>query len=186
MLILDRLRRWRQARPHTIGSGVEIETSARFNYPARIALGNYVYIGPECLLDGKGTLTIGAGTILGPRVVVWTYSHRFDQEEMLPYDPVDEHRQVTIGRGVWIGLGAIVMPGTTIEDGAVVAMGSVVRGRVEAGELVGGNPAQVIGRRASGVVERLVAEEAFFLKRHGSRKARRALREHAAEREVSS
>jgi acetyltransferase-like isoleucine patch superfamily enzyme len=185
MLVLDLLRRWRQARPRELGAGVEIDTTARFQFPDRIALGDHVYIGPDCLLDGKGGLAIGEGTILAPRVVIWTSSHRYDQVEMLPYDLVDEHRRVTIGRGVWIGLGAMVVPGAEIEDGAVIAMGSVVTGRVAKGQIVGGNPAREIGRRPAEVVDRLVSERAYVLRRHADRRTRQAQRAQAARPEAA-
>ena len=55
-----------------------------------------------------------------------------------------------IERDVWIGAGAVVLGGSHIGHGAVVAAGAVVRGIVEAETIVGGIPARVIGRRESG------------------------------------
>jgi maltose O-acetyltransferase len=49
---------------------------------------------------------------------------------------------VRIGSDVWIGGGAIILPGLTIGDGAVIGAGSVVTRDVGAGQTVTGNPAR--------------------------------------------
>jgi maltose O-acetyltransferase len=152
---------------------VEIDPTVRFVAAERIVLGDYVYIGPECTLEGKGGLDVGDGTVLAPRVTVLTSSHEYQQEQLLPYHLADDYRPVTVGRGVWIGWGAMLVPGVSIGDGAVVAMGAVVTQSVTAGQVVGGNPAREIGRRPLDVVERLVREEAYFLKRYWGQDRRR-------------
>ena len=55
-------------------------------------------------------------------------------------------RPVHIGKNVWIGAGASVMPGVTVGDNAVIAGGAVVIKDVEPDTVVGGNPAKVIKR----------------------------------------
>lgn len=173
MLNFDLIRRWRQKRPHTMGRHVSIDATVEFVHPENIVLGEYVYIGPGCMLEGKGRLAIDDGTVLAPRVTIFTSSHQYAQEDLLPYHLVDEYREVRVGRGVWLGWGAMIVPGVTIGDGAVVAMGAVVTRAVEAGQVVGGNPAREIGRRPEGVVDRLVREEAYFLKQYWGQPRRR-------------
>ena len=56
-------------------------------------------------------------------------------------------KPVNIGADVWIGANAIVLPGVTIGDGAIVAAGSVVTTNVEAYSIVGGIPAKEIKNR---------------------------------------
>lgn len=51
-------------------------------------------------------------------------------------------KPVIIGNHVWIGIGAIILRGSKIADGAVIAAGSVVMGKVKAGTLAIGNPAR--------------------------------------------
>jgi len=163
MWLLRILRSWRQKRPQKTGLGCVIDPTAVFHSPNDIALGDYVHIGAHCNLNGGGGLTIGDGTIFAPRVVVLTSTHQYMQENLLPYHGVYEYRQVTIGRGVWIGWGALLVPGITIGDGAVIAMGAVVTRDVGKGQVVGGNPAREIKQRPVEIIDRLVKEKAYYM-----------------------
>jgi len=55
---------------------------------------------------------------------------------------IERARSVLIGKDVWIGGGAIILPGVTIGDGAIVGAGSVVTKSVAPGDIVVGNPAR--------------------------------------------
>ena len=87
-------------------------------------------------------IEIGDDLQMAPAVQLYTATH--------PLDPA--HRAaglemaypIRIGSNVWIGGGAIVLPGVTIGEGAVIGAGSVVRSDVPASTLVVGNPARVI------------------------------------------
>lgn len=163
MRLLNALRTRLQKRPDTIGQGCIIDPTAVFHTPAGISLGDYVRIGPQCILHGEGELRVGEGTILGPRVIILTSTHQYQQENYLPYHAVNDYRPVKIGRGVWIGWGALLVPGISIDDGAVVASGAVVTKDVEKGQVVGGNPAKEINRRPTELVDRLVSEKKYYL-----------------------
>lgn len=165
-MLLDWLHRMRQRLPATRGRRCAIHPTARFLEPDNISLGDFVLIGPRCLLEGKGGIEIGDGTSLAPQVTILSSSHQWDNPSLLPYHEVDEHRRVEVGRGVWIGFGAMLAPGVRLDDGAVVAMGAVVTRSVAKGQVVGGNPARVIAARDPELVERLVAERAYFRRRH--------------------
>ncbi len=56
-------------------------------------------------------------------------------------------KPIKISAAAWGGTGAIVLPGVTIGEGAVVAAGAVVTKDVEPWTIVGGNPAKLIGKR---------------------------------------
>jgi virginiamycin A acetyltransferase len=72
-----------------------------------------------------------------------------DWAEALPLDqyPFPAGRDTVIGNDVWIGYGALIMPGVTIGDGAIVSSGSVVRNDVPPYSIVAGNPATVVRPR---------------------------------------
>ena len=54
---------------------------------------------------------------------------------------------IKIGNDVWLGTGSKILAGVTIEDGAVIAAGAIVKSDVKANQIVGGIPAKVIGER---------------------------------------
>jgi len=99
-----------------------------------------VYINANCTILDSARVEIGDDTMIGPGAQILCAQHHKDpvkraagQEIALP---------VTIGRNVWIGAGAIVMPGVTIGDAAIVAAGAVVTRDVAAGLTVAGVPAR--------------------------------------------
>jgi maltose O-acetyltransferase len=111
------------------------------DYGRNIELGEKVYFNFNCVLLDVCRIRIGAYSLLGPGVQVVTPLH--------PMDPQLRRRQeygrpVDIGSDVWIGGGAIVLPGVRIGDGAVIGAGSVVTRDVPAGMFAAGNPCRVI------------------------------------------
>ena len=124
-----------------------------------LKLGKYIFIGGGCSLHCEGGLEIGDYCRLGHDVMVITSNHNYKSETMLPYDHVDYLEKVTIGKAVWIGARAVICPGVKIEDGAVIAAGSVVTKSVPKCAIVGGNPAKTIGQRDVEVFDKLIAED---------------------------
>ena len=103
-----------------------------------VAIDNHVYVGTSVYIDGRGGLTIGAGTRIAPGAKLIAFNHS------LHADQPDTMRGITIGRDVWIGANCVILDGVTIGDGAVVAAGAVVRQNVPPATLVGGVPAREI------------------------------------------
>ena len=85
-------------------------------------------------------VTIGDGTQIGPAVQIYAADHPRDPERRK--SGLELGRPVHIGRNVWIGGGAIVLPGVVIGDDAVIGAGSVVTKDVPPGVTVRGNPAR--------------------------------------------
>ncbi len=146
------------------GKNVQIIDESDIHYKENIKLGNNVYIGREASIWGIGGVTIGDNTILGPRVTIHSSNHRYENAEMLPYDNVSYLQEVQIGRNVWIGDSAMLCPGCEIGDGAVVAMGAVVSGKVPKCAVVAGNPAKVVKMRDEERYERLDRAGQYYLK----------------------
>ena len=137
----------RRRRFGSIGKYSVVPLSGVFGDPNYIHIGDYVYIGPEPYIWGRGGIMIEDYSILGPRVSIHSITHRYEDAELLPYDDMSYIRPVHIGPYVWIGGHVCIVPGVTIEEGAVVAMGAVVTKDVPKCAVVGGNPAQVIKYR---------------------------------------
>jgi acetyltransferase-like isoleucine patch superfamily enzyme len=68
-----------------------------------------------------------------------------DNPVILPKTDLAFIREIKIGKNVFIGMGAIIMPGTTIHDNVVIGAGSVVRGEIPTDSIVIGNPGKIIG-----------------------------------------
>ncbi|WP_158046837.1 acyltransferase [Skermanella pratensis] len=105
-------------------------------------VGRGVYIGPMSVIADA---EIGDGSLVATRVSILSgkKQHGFDAEgRLIPFSR-DRAAFVSIGRNTWIGEGAIIM--ADVGDGCVVAAGAVVTRPVPAGQIVGGNPARVIG-----------------------------------------
>lgn len=99
-----------------------------------------VYINFGCHFQDQGGIYIGERSQIGPHVEIATLNH-----DLLPEKRNDLHpASVKIGKRVWIGANATILPGVTIGDGAVVAAGAVVSKDVPPRCVVAGVPARVI------------------------------------------
>lgn len=108
--------------------------------------GAFCYVGPHSYIAAKGGVEFGENVILGPKVSIWSYSHNYLSPESVPYGGEDVLGRVIIGSNVWIGYGAVILPGTHIGDGCIVGAGAVVKGTFECCSVIVGNPAKVIKR----------------------------------------
>lgn len=105
-----------------------------------ITVGKNVFINSGCRFQDQGGITIGDGALIGHSVVLATLNHGLSSEERHDLFPAPIH----IGRNVWIGANATVLPGVTIGDDAVVAAGAVVTKDVPAKTVVAGVPAKLL------------------------------------------
>ncbi len=110
------------------------------DYGYNISLGAEAFLNYNCIILDVEPVVIGAGTAIGPAVQILAADHPRDPR--LRRQKVRFGRPVTIGANVWIGGGAIILPGVTIGDDAIVGAGSVVTRDVAAGATVVGNPAR--------------------------------------------
>ena len=110
------------------------------DFGKNITIGKNVFINACCCFQDQGGITLGDGALIGHRVVLATINHGFLPEERSSCRPAP----IVIGRNVWLGSGAVVLPGVTIGENAVVAAGAVVTRDVEAGCIVAGTPARFI------------------------------------------
>ena len=105
-----------------------------------IHIGKNVFINMGCKFQDQGGIFIGDGALIGHNVVLATLNHAAspkDRGSMIP-------APIRIGKNVWVGANAVILPGVTIGDGAIVAAGAVVNRDVPENTVVGGVPAKVI------------------------------------------
>lgn len=129
-------------------------------------------IGPGAIVDATRNVEIGDGTVIAPRVKIFTRSHNYDAQDLtsLPFDNRMHVAPVVIGRYVWIADSVIILPGVTIGDGAVIGAGAVVAKSIPPYTVVAGNPAQIIKRRNSKRFDELAAKDSYVYLIHGHSK----------------
>jgi maltose O-acetyltransferase len=140
-----RFREWAFRRLGRNGLGVDatLERGVRLTTAGGVTVGPHSIINRGVTLDGRGSLQIGASVNISPEAMLLTADHDPQSAEFAGRD-----LQTVIGDRVWIATRAIVLPGSTVGEGAVVAAGAVVHGEVEPWTIVAGNPARAIGQRS--------------------------------------
>lgn len=124
-----------------VGPGCVIRPPFHCDYGFNISLGAGVFLNFNCVILDVVAVTIGDKTQIGPGVQILTADHPRDgagRETGLEFG-----RPITIGRNVWIGGGALILPGVRIGDDAIIGAGSVVTRDVPAGATAVGNPARL-------------------------------------------
>ena len=105
-----------------------------------LKIGRNVFINSCCQFQDQGGITIGDGTLVGPKTVIATLNHHQNPNKRANLIP----KPVKIGKNVWIGANVTILPGVTIGEGAIIAAGAVVNKNVEANTIAGGVPAKLI------------------------------------------
>lgn len=129
-----------------VGKGSTIRPPFHCDYGFNILLGDGVFLNFNCVILDVVAVTIGDATQIGPGVQILTADHPRDPAERAT--GIEWGRPITIGRNVWIGGGAIILPGVTIGDDAMIGAGSVVTRDVAAGATMVGNPARIVDLQA--------------------------------------
>ena len=126
-----------------IGEGCYIEPPLHANWGGRfVKMGKNVYANFGLTLVDDGEIFIGDGCMFAPNVVLATAGHPIDPQ--LRAQVYQYTKPIRIGNNVWIGAGAVVLPGVTIGDNTVIGAGSVVTRDIPAGVVAVGNPCRVM------------------------------------------
>ncbi len=111
------------------------------DYGTNIELGERVFFNFNCVVLDVCPVRIGAFTLFGPAVQIYTALHPMNAELRRQ---VELGKPVEIGSDVWVGGGAIILPGVTIGSRSVIGAGSVVTRDIPEGVFAAGNPCRVI------------------------------------------
>lgn len=105
-----------------------------------IHFGKNVFVNSGVMFTDLGGITLEDGVLIGPGASLITVNH--------PLNPAERHglelASVHIKQNAWVGAQAIILPGVTVGENAVVAAGAVVTKNVPANTVVAGTPARVI------------------------------------------
>ena len=126
-----------------LGKGTSIHRRCKFFHEGKLAVGNNTVINFGCYLDNRRGITIGNNVGIAHNTKIYTLGHDLNDPQFKT-----KGAAVTIKDNVFIFSNALIMPGVTIGEGAIVLAGSVVTKNVEPWTIVGGNPAKKISVRS--------------------------------------
>jgi len=125
-----------------MGPRIEIEPPFRCDYGTNIILGDNFYANFGCVLLDVAEIRIGDNVLLAPNVQIYTAYHPLDVKTRVAM--LELGTPITIGHNVWIGGGAILLPGISIGDNTVIGAGGVVTRDVPPNVIAAGNPCRVL------------------------------------------
>jgi maltose O-acetyltransferase len=123
------------------GSNVSIQWPIVINGADHLRVGDNVSINAFVHIWAQGGVTIGDSTLIASHVAITSLTHGTDSAR---YSESLVSKPVEVGRNVWIGAHAVVLPGVRIGDGAIIGAGAVVNRDVAPGDVVAGVPARSI------------------------------------------
>ncbi|CAM3648745.1 sugar O-acetyltransferase [Pontibacter korlensis] len=124
------------------GEGLWLQPPFYCDYGTNIKVGEKVFFNFNCIVLDVMQVTIGSRTLFGPNVQIYTATHPMDHKERA--SGLEFAKPITIGEDVWVGGSAVICPGVSIGDRAVIGAGSVVTKDIPSGVFAAGNPCRVI------------------------------------------
>jgi maltose O-acetyltransferase len=125
-----------------VGEDVWIEPPFFCDYGSLLQVGARVFMNTGCVILDCNPVVIGEDVALGPGVHLYTAEHPLDPDARAKGP--ESARPITLGAKVWLGGGAIVLPGVTIGEGSTIGAGSVVTRDVPPYVVAAGNPCRVL------------------------------------------
>ncbi len=126
----------------SVGDGVWIEPPFYCDYGTNIVLGSNVYFNFNCVILDPASVTIGDNAMFGPAVQIYTANHPINASKRRM--GAEFAQPIEIGSDVWVGGGAIILPGVHIGARSVIGAGSVVTRDIPEDVFAAGNPCRVI------------------------------------------
>jgi galactoside O-acetyltransferase len=123
------------------GERITLRMPVTIYHPEQLELGSRIDIGEYTHIRASGGVRIGSGVLIAAGTVITSRQHPVP----LPRYGVASDSPVVIEDDVWIGAGAVILPGVTVGRGSVVGAGAVVTHDVAPFTIVGGVPARQIG-----------------------------------------
>lgn len=113
----------------------------------KIEIGEYSYVNAYTVIGSNQSVTIGKNVMISNAVSIRDTDHRFDRFDIPMIRQGITTAPVVIKDDVWIGYGAVITKGVTIESGAIIAANAVITKDVPANAIMGGVPARLIRYR---------------------------------------
>jgi len=125
-----------------IGKKVLIFGSVKIDIPSNFEIGDYSAIGKRVWVYNFSKIKIGSNSVVSQDTTICSASHDYSHPYMSLYA-----KPINIGDNVWLAANCFIMPGITIEDGAVVGACSVVTKDISEWTVNAGNPCKIVRER---------------------------------------
>ncbi|MER5842987.1 MULTISPECIES: sugar O-acetyltransferase [Streptomyces] len=126
----------------SVGEEAHVRPPLYVDYGSNITIGARTFVNYNLTALDVAAIVIGEDCQIGPNVQLLTPTHPVEPGPRR--DKLEAAQPITIGDNVWIGGGAIVLPGVTIGDNSVIGAGAVVTKDVPANVIAVGNPARPV------------------------------------------
>ncbi|MFF8594790.1 sugar O-acetyltransferase [Streptomyces sp. NPDC015220] len=126
----------------SLGEEAHVRPPLHVDYGSNITIGARTFVNYNLTALDVAAIVIGDDCQIGPNVQLLTPTHPLEPQARR--DKLEAARPITIGNNVWLGGGAIVLPGVTIGDNSVIGAGAVVTKDVPADVVAVGNPARPV------------------------------------------
>lgn len=134
-----------------VGKNIHVDIDFHCEYGKHIFIGNQVIINMNCTFVDNNIIEIGDNVLIASNVQLYTATHSTKVYERIVEDWNKGMEicktyalPIKIGNGVWIGGGAIILPGVTIGENSVIGAGSIVTHSIPDNCIAVGNPCRVI------------------------------------------
>lgn len=125
-----------------VGQNVWIEPDFHCEFGKNITIEDNVYINFGCVILDCGEVVIGANTLIGPNIGIYSLNHAIDAEERIQGGCIA--KPVHIGKNVWLGGDVKILAGVSIGDNTVIGAGSIVTKNIPSNVIAAGNPCKVL------------------------------------------
>jgi putative colanic acid biosynthesis acetyltransferase WcaF len=125
-----------------IGTGMKIRPTARVEFPWRLEIGEYAWIGDDAYLYSLAPISVGAQSVISQRSYLCAAQHDYRRVDFAMVA-----RPISVGSQVWLATDVFVAPGVTIGNGSVIGARSSVFCDIPANVIAYGTPARVQGLR---------------------------------------
>jgi acetyltransferase-like isoleucine patch superfamily enzyme len=111
---------------------------------SKVIVQRHSYVGYNNWVGGKGNITIGENFISGMNVVIISSNHDYENIVVPYHSGFEIADDIVIGQNVWVGANSVILPGTSVGSGSVIAAGSIVSRNFPDNVLVAGAPAEIV------------------------------------------
>lgn len=118
------------------------------SHNAKLSIGVHCVLSYGVLVACHEEISIGDNVLIGEYSSIRDTTHNYSDLSVPMMFSGDSSKKISIHSDVWIGRGCIILPGTTIQKGAVIGANSVVSGNIESYGIYAGSPARLIKKRS--------------------------------------